>query len=698
MGASAFLRTRVARRVVFLFVLSAVLPVATMASLSFAAVNRQLREQSEERLEQLAKNAGQSILQQFSLLESRLAPVAARAVDGTVDGVTANLLLPYVRALGVEGRDGTPRMVFGTGGDLPSLSDDGARFLEGGGLALAPVSDGREGLVAALKVDGPQGPATVWAWLRADSIWSPAETFVALPTLADFCVLLPGGAPLHCRSGGTDLSDAFPGPRDDSNLGTFSVDAAGGAIIAGYWVFHPAESFSTPPWTVLVAESLDTVYGPLEGFSTTFVMVLLLGLAVVLLFANTQVRRTMEPLVALGAGTQSVAQGDFGTRVEVNTQDEFRQLADSFNLMASRLSVQFTQLEAGRVIDRAVLGAFDRDEVVMAILTQVPQVVDARSAAVLFVKEDHLERADMRWRVSASSLGGTRVDLSMAEIDWLRAHPHHGTADRDGPAFFRMARTGLGPGVLNAFPFLVKGALSGALILESEGAMGDDQVLRARQMANLAAVALDDIRLVGELEDLSWGALRALARAIDAKSKWTAGHSERVTELAMRLGRDMNLDDRDMDILHRGGLLHDVGKIGVPSPVLDAQRPLTEDERLLVQNHPLIGVRILEPIEAFHAVLPLIEQHHERWDGTGYPAGRKGEEIHLLARILAVADTYDAIASARPYRAAIPPARTARFIAEESGTHFDPHVVQVLLAQLVAQGVITVEEMKAAHV
>ena len=94
MGAAGFLRTRVARRVVFLFVLSAVLPVATMASISFAAVNRQLREQSEVRLEQLAKNAGQSILQQISLLEGRLRPVAARAVDGTVDGPTANQLLP----------------------------------------------------------------------------------------------------------------------------------------------------------------------------------------------------------------------------------------------------------------------------------------------------------------------------------------------------------------------------------------------------------------------------------------------------------------------------------------------------------------------------------------------------------------------------------------------------------------------------
>jgi putative nucleotidyltransferase with HDIG domain len=181
------------------------------------------------------------------------------------------------------------------------------------------------------------------------------------------------------------------------------------------------------------------------------------------------------------------------------------------------------------------------------------------------------------------------------------------------------------------------------------------------------------------LDELNWGTLKALARAIDANSEWTAGHSERVTELALSLGRILGLSRKDMDNLHRAALLHDIGKIGTPAVLIDKSEPLTEEEYRLVREHPVIGARILEPIEPYAEVLPIVRQHHEWFNGEGYPDGLAGEAITLGARILAVADVYDALSSQRPYRPAMTPEEALGVIRERSGTHFDPHIVEAFV-------------------
>ncbi|MGA7077767.1 MAG: HD domain-containing phosphohydrolase [Terriglobales bacterium] len=187
------------------------------------------------------------------------------------------------------------------------------------------------------------------------------------------------------------------------------------------------------------------------------------------------------------------------------------------------------------------------------------------------------------------------------------------------------------------------------------------------------------------LEQLDLGTLRALARAIDAKSEWTAGHSERVTDLALRMARDMGLPAKSLEIMQRGGLLHDIGKIGTPSSVLDKPGTLDPKEMQIMRDHVKIGVRILEPIPCFREALPMVAQHHEWFDGSGYPAGLAGEEISLLARILAVADSYDAIVSNRPYRKGLPKPQALEILRRRSGTQFDPMVFEVF-EQLNAAG------------
>jgi len=181
------------------------------------------------------------------------------------------------------------------------------------------------------------------------------------------------------------------------------------------------------------------------------------------------------------------------------------------------------------------------------------------------------------------------------------------------------------------------------------------------------------------LDQLSRGALTALARAIDAKSEWTAGHSERVTQLALKLGRVLGLRREVLDNLYRGGLLHDIGKIGTPAKLIDKNSRLTDQEYSIMREHPRTGLRILEPIEVFADLLPIVGQHHEKFDGSGYPDGLAGDAINFGARIMAVADVFDALSSDRPYRVAMKPDQVLRIIKDGSESQFDPRVVAALV-------------------
>jgi putative nucleotidyltransferase with HDIG domain len=187
---------------------------------------------------------------------------------------------------------------------------------------------------------------------------------------------------------------------------------------------------------------------------------------------------------------------------------------------------------------------------------------------------------------------------------------------------------------------------------------------------------------VTELKQLHLGTLTALARAIDAKSHWTAGHSERVTSWAMKIASAMGLSEHELEIIHRGGLLHDVGKIGIPRAILDKRGKLTDEEVRQVREHVHVGARILEPIPGFAECMPIILQHHEWVDGSGYPEGLAGGEISLHARIFAVADCYDALISDRPYRSGMSPERVKKIIRAGVGKQFDPAAVETFLSLL----------------
>ena len=195
----------------------------------------------------------------------------------------------------------------------------------------------------------------------------------------------------------------------------------------------------------------------------------------------------------------------------------------------------------------------------------------------------------------------------------------------------------------------------------------------------LASYDQENRRLIAALEAGYLATLRGLASAIDAKDPSTRGHSQRVAELSVAIGRELGLSEAEQKEVAYGGLLHDVGKIGIPESILHKSGALADDELARMRSHPAIGAEILRGIAFLDGALPAVRSHHERWDGEGYPDGLSGEEIPLVARIVNAADTYDACTSERPYQPSLSPERTLEVILALRGRQIDPWVCDALV-------------------
>ena len=182
-----------------------------------------------------------------------------------------------------------------------------------------------------------------------------------------------------------------------------------------------------------------------------------------------------------------------------------------------------------------------------------------------------------------------------------------------------------------------------------------------------------------ELEAAYLDTIGILRYTVEAKDPYTRGHSDRVSELSVLIGEKMGLDDDTIHVLKIGGLFHDIGKIGIPDSILLKESKLDDEEYSQIKNHPAIGAHILGDAEIFKNILPVVLHHHERYDGKGYPSQLKGEEIPLVARVAAIADTFDAMNSKRPYRNTLPIDVIINEFEKCSGTQFDPKIAPIFL-------------------
>ena len=233
------------------------------------------------------------------------------------------------------------------------------------------------------------------------------------------------------------------------------------------------------------------------------------------------------------------------------------------------------------------------------------------------------------------------------------------------------------PVVIKGNVFAVLGAMSG----RRAGFSSEDRDI-LEKLASQIGVALENARLLTDLEELFIGTVKVLAGTIEAKSSWTRGHSDRVTEFSVDIGKRLGMNEDELKDLKLAGLLHDIGKISVHEDILNKPEKLTEIELQIIRMHPSKGADMVLPIKPLRDIIPAIKYHHENYDGTGYPEGVAGDDIPLMARILAVADTADAMGANRPYRKGLSMVVIVGELKRCSGKQFDPLVVDAFLETL----------------
>jgi HD-GYP domain-containing protein (c-di-GMP phosphodiesterase class II)/HAMP domain-containing protein len=670
----AFLRSKVGRRIFLLFIACALIPIGGLAVLSFGLVSRELSEHSRERLHQAAKSAGMAIVQRLYLLDTTLERLVFHVDKGIEEGFLLRQefadqeLRPSFESLSLASRAGEVEPVYGSLRNPPELDKELREHIKTGRPALV-VRNYTDGTVELYmyKVMDPLGPSRgiLVGKIAANDLWS-TDT---LPPMTELTVLDQDGRTLFSSLPDTGTTEDY---------------------IAISWTMPLKFTFGVPHWTVVLSESRAEVLAPMTNFKILFPLVIIVSLCLVALLSLGQIRRNLVPLEKLREGTRRVAEGDFGSGIEVASGDEFEELAGSFNSMANQLGRQFSALGTMAELDRAILSTWSTRGIVDAVLDRLPDLFPCDSVAVTVF--DSESRAVARSYIEDTGSKGEsdealfeieppdQRDLSeMSEAQILnRGH---------FPAYLApLEERGIESALV--LPVFSKGRVSAVITLahrQSRSYSRSDEQ-EARQIADRVAVALSNARLVEELDRLNWGTLIALARTIDAKSHWTAGHSERGAELALKIGRIMGLERQALDDLHRGALLHDIGKIAIPPAILDKEAALSDEELKMMQDHPKIGARILEPIGAYASAIPVVAQHHEWWDGSGYPKGFAGDEIDLLARIFAVADVYDALISDRPYRVGLSHDEVVDFIKDKAGTQFAPPVVDAFVEVMRREG------------
>jgi putative nucleotidyltransferase with HDIG domain len=235
-----------------------------------------------------------------------------------------------------------------------------------------------------------------------------------------------------------------------------------------------------------------------------------------------------------------------------------------------------------------------------------------------------------------------------------------------------------------AFPIIEEDEVIGVLnVYSTDNEFPDKDIDFLQSFANLCASYIKNSELLSSLQELFLGTVNALSEIITAKSQWTKGHLDRVTNFALDIGKEMGLNEKDLKNLELASLLHDIGKIGTYESILNKPEKLTRAEFNLIKLHAGKGAEMLSAIKQLKEIVPSIKYHHERYDGKGYPDGLKGEEIPILSRILCVADAFDSMLADRPYRKGMAMREIVAELRKGSGTQFDPLVINAFLRTLI---------------
>jgi putative nucleotidyltransferase with HDIG domain len=352
---------------------------------------------------------------------------------------------------------------------------------------------------------------------------------------------------------------------------------------------------------------------------------------------------------------------------------------------------QVARLTALRKVDQAISASLDLRLTLKVLLEQVDSQLKADAACVLLLNPytltlEHQSSYGFRTKlIDSQYLRLGEGYASRAILEKKAIHMEALSEEQLDPAFAKLVKAES----INSYhviPLVAKGHVLGVLetYYRAPHQPNQDWFDFFETLAGQAAIAIDNASLFDNLQHSNQNLILAYdrtlegwARALELRDNETEGHSRRVTEMTLNLARTAGISDENLIHLRRGALLHDIGKMGIPDSILHKPSSLTDEEWVLMRQHPVLAYEMLRSIDYLLPALDIPYCHHEKWDGSGYPRGLKGEEIPLSARIFAVIDVWDALGSDRPYRKAWPREKIVAYIKDESGHHFDPKVVEL---------------------
>lgn len=352
---------------------------------------------------------------------------------------------------------------------------------------------------------------------------------------------------------------------------------------------------------------------------------------------------------------------------------------------------QLQRLRALHTIDIAITSSFEPESILQVLLSQITAQLSVDAAAISLNNDGNncLNHAAGQGFLTDSIKHAQHVTMINNGENGLALHylPELRRDGRTPARIYDLAKLE-GFRAYIGVPLLAHGQLKGLLELFHRSPLDHTQEWWdfLDNLAHQAAIAIDNAELFRDIQGTNQelveayeATLEGWAMALELRDKETQGHSRRVTEMALRLALAIGLDDEELVELRRGTTLHDIGKMGIPDSILQKPGPLTPEEWEIMRQHPVMAYNLLSPIRFLEKALDVPYCHHEKWDGSGYPRGLKGEEIPLSARIFALVDVYDALLSDRPYRPAWSKEQTLEYIRQQAGKHFDPQVLEAFL-------------------
>lgn len=408
-------------------------------------------------------------------------------------------------------------------------------------------------------------------------------------------------------------------------------------------------------------------------------------------------RRMVGAVIAISRKAAELAGGRLTERLAVTEGSEIGELARAFNRITEELEQKIEQLESSRELVKRLLGRIGSalnsyegiDTILSLVVEHTAAAMEAQLGGLLLL-DGAKRQLDVKalWCRDARAVPRSHpVAMGEGVAGWV-VKEGRVLRSRGGPSALGIEMAQAGEGAVLCVPLKLRERAIGVIGVFREGTATeftqDDEALLGT-IASQLAVAIENYRLNVDIERTYLETIMALALAVEAKDPYSAGHSKRVGFYATEIGKQLGVDQETLQILHHAGVLHDVGKIGIKDEILLKPTPLLGDEEKIMQQHTLIGEAIVKPVRSLQKVVGLVRHHHERYDGGGYPEGLKGEAIPLGARILAVADTYDAMITDRPYRKRLPMEEALAQLQGLAGSQLDPQIVEALVRFLAEQ-------------